>query len=99
MTETVQTKPTELPETLNVSNIDDFVSLLTGWHVTKVKVLEHMLSIPEGTEVEFEGQTLVLTADILKGFVIGLNVALAELGILPFAAVEESTTSDEPKGS
>lgn len=80
-------------ETLEVETLDMFVKLLTQWHASKVKVLEHMLQIPEGTEVEYAGlNSKPLTGELHLGFIIGLTVALSELGILPF--VTESETND-----
>ena len=88
-------------ETVVVADIDQFIQLLSGWHQNKVKNLEHMLEVPEGVEVEFNDEgTQILTGDLHKGFLIGLSLALMELGTLPFAAeteVEnEPSASDEP---
>jgi hypothetical protein len=87
------------PETVVVQDIDQFIQLLNGWHQDKVKTLEHMLSVPEGTEVRFNDEgPQTLTGDMLKGFVIGLSLGLMELGTLPFAAEMDDTpaSSDEP---
>ena len=73
------------PETLLIKDIDQFVNLLTRWHAEKVKVLEHMLEVPDGTEMERDGVSVVLTADMLAGFKAGIDLALMELGSLPFA--------------
>ena len=86
-------------ETVVVADIDQFIQLLFGWHDGKVKVLEHMLSIPEGTEITFNNEgTKILAGDLHKGFIIGLSLALMELGTLPFAAEMDPTpaTPDEP---
>jgi hypothetical protein len=87
------------PETVVVQDIDQFIQLLNGWHQDKVKTLEHMLSVPEGTEVRFNDEgPQILQGDMLKGFVIGLSLGLMELGTLPFAAEMDDTpaSSDEP---
>jgi hypothetical protein len=89
------------PETVIVSDIDQFIQLLSGWHESKVKTLEHMLSMPEGIEVTFNSETpQILSGDLHKGFIMGLSLALMELGTLPFAVemeVEQSTApADEP---
>lgn len=77
---------TQKPETVVVNDLDEFVRTLVGWHNHKVKVLEHMAEIPTGTEVVFnQGPPVVLEGDMLKGFCMGLNLALMELGNLPFA--------------
>jgi hypothetical protein len=76
---------TDSSDTLEVESLDMFVKLLTQWHASKVKVLEHMLQIPEGTEVEYgDMASKPLSGDLHQGFLIGLTVALSELGILPF---------------
>ena len=74
------------PETILIGDIDQFVNLLTRWHVEKVKVLEHMLEVPDGTEMECDGASVVLTGDMLAGFKAGINLSLMELGILPFVS-------------
>lgn len=73
---------------LLIDDVDQFAVLITDWHSRKVAVLEHMMSVPAGTEMEVSGEceptTLILTADILDGFRAGLGLALIELGELPF---------------
>ena len=92
-----QTPPTQ-PETLYVENMDHFIALLFAWHENKVKTLEHMMSIPEGTEVTFGDEMVqVLSNDVLKGFQIGLSLALIEMGQLPFMA--EPAADDTPTAS
>ena len=75
------------PETVVVSDLDEFVRTLVGWHNHKVKVLEHMMEIPSGTEVVFnKNAPMVLEGELLKGFCMGIQLALMELGKLPFEA-------------
>lgn len=99
--QTTQTTEQAQPETLYVESIDQFIALLFAWHENKIKTLEHMLSIPEGTEVAFGDETpTVLSGDVLKGYQMGLGLALIEVGTLPFMAEpvpsdETSATSDE----
>lgn len=90
-------------ETLVVADMDQFIQLLFLWHKDKVQVLEHMLSVPEGTEVTFNDESpLSLSGDLYKGFVMGLSLGLMELGHLPFATEpqkeeqEQFAASDEP---
>lgn len=85
----------QIPDTVAINDLDHFVRALTGWHSHKVKVLEHMAEIPSGTEVTFnQGPPVVLEGDLLKGFCMGLNLALMELGKLPFAAEMEEDKED-----
>jgi len=82
-------------EAILVENIDTFVQMLIGWHQDKVRVLEHMLAVPEGTAVSFNGEDdISLSGDVYKGFQIGLSLGLMELGRLPFAI--EMTDDEAP---
>lgn len=79
-------------ETVMIDSLDQFVRALHNWHHNKVQTLKHLQSIPEGTEVsEDDGTPQVLTGDLLKGFILGLTVALSEMGTLPFEAEVEFT--------
>lgn len=93
-----QPKPEAAAETLYVENIDHFIALLFAWHENKIKTLEHMMSIPEGTEVSFSDEPpTMLSGDVLKGYQMGLALALIEVGTLPFMAEPvEPQNTDEP---
>lgn len=84
-------------ETVPVTDLDHFVSLLTNWHSNKVAMLKHMMTIPEGTEAELSGgDQVIMTGDILKGFRMGLTICLSEMGTLPFVAeMEEQANAVE----
>lgn len=72
--------------TVHIESVNQFVGILQGWHDKKVKVLEHMLTVPEGTEMQVAGESAaVLTGDMLAGFKAGIQLSLMELGKLPFA--------------
>ena len=44
-------------ESIEVNDLDDFVKILTGWHQERVKVLQHLMTIPDtGVQIELEGQ-------------------------------------------
>lgn len=80
----------EVSEVIEIKSLDNFILVLMDWHETKVKELEHLLSIPEGIAVSVnEEPPLTLQGDLHKGFLIGLSVALIELGHLPFISSEE----------
>lgn len=88
---------------VDITDLDSFVRALTGWHTSKVAVLEHMKSIPPGTEATFsegvnEGQLVKLEGEFLEGFKLGLTLSLMELGTLPFVAEfdEEPEDGDTP---
>ena len=88
MTETTP-QPTP-PETIEITDVNQFVGILIDWHAKKVAILEHMLQVPEGTEMIVDGGTpVILTGDMLAGVQAGISMALMELGILPFVAEME----------
>ena len=95
MNETTAPTPNHNPgDTVEVDNIDHFVTILTGWHTNKVKLLQHMIDLPDGTEMESDGGVkLMLSGDVLAGFQAGIALALMELGTLPFAAEVEVNAS------
>lgn len=72
--------------TIPISDLNEFVTRLISWHTHKVEILEHLKSIPENSGVQQDdGKEIPLTGDLHKGFLLGLHVALCELGTLPFA--------------
>ena len=103
MTETVETKPeaVEQAETVHVTDLDQFVTLLIRWHDTKVRLLKHMETIPEDAVVEIDGVDHAFSPEMRQGFKLGITVALSELGTLPFAAEvdEEPAASNDPQGN
>lgn len=89
-----------------ITNIDMFAGYLTAWHQRKVATLQHMLSVPEGTEftvnINGEEKSIILQGDVLTAFQGGVVTALSELGTLPFDSipVEESKEANpEANGS
>lgn len=92
------------PETVAIDSLDQFVRALLAWHSNKVQLLQHMLNVPEGTEVSSEDTApKVLEGDFRDGFILGLKVALSEMGELPFEAeveyVKEELMADPPTES
>lgn len=86
---------TETPDTLlAVNDLDQFVQMLSSWHTKKVAVLKHMQNIPETAEVSIgDGPTVQMTGSFREGFLLGLSIALSELGELPFVAEMEDASS------
>jgi len=84
-------------ESVEVNDLDAFVKILFGWHQGRVKVLQHLLTVPAtGIEMQLDGQDdTPLVGDYHKGFIFGLNVALGELGKLPFVAELEEAASPQ----
>lgn len=76
--------------TIEVDDVDTLVKLLTGWHSRKVKVLEHLLKLEGGIEMQVgDDEPIKLEGDVLKGMKAGVQLALMELGKLPFAVEYE----------
>lgn len=76
-----------------VTDLNQFITLLGNWHSKRVKRLEEILQTPEGTEVSMgDAPPFTLTGDALKGFQIGVALSLSQLGKLPFEAEYETPT-------
>lgn len=85
------------PNLVEVADLNQFVTMLTAWHSTKVALLKHMLNVPEGTLTAFDEENYVsLSGDLRAGYQAGLTIALSELGTLPFLAELEQEDSPEP---
>lgn len=72
-----------------VDNIHEFVHFLNGWHQERVKQLRHMIEMPEGiTMIVGEGaeeKSVTMEGQLLAGFKAGVELALMQLGTLPFS--------------
>ena len=90
----------EPTETVAVESLDQFVMVLTAWHDNKCQVLKHLLEIPEGSEVQVsDDEPRIMTADLLVGFRLGIEMALSELGTLPFVAeMEDVPAANDAQG-
>lgn len=74
-------------EIVQVSNMSQFIALMQDWHATQVATVHHFTEMPSGVEVQVEGEEpFELEGDTLKGFKLGINMALSYLGELPFYA-------------
>lgn len=85
---------TQPDQVISIESLDHFVKILTAWHSAQCSVVKHMLELPEGSDFLIgEGEQeapLVLTGDAMTGFKFGIEMALMQLGTLPFVAeVEE----------
>lgn len=95
-------KTTEIPpaaETIQVNDLQQFVNIMVAWHSRKVKVLEHMLQMPDGIEMQVgDDAVIVLEGVAMQAYKAGINFALMEMGKLPFAVeYEQESANDEPK--
>lgn len=90
-------------EVTEFGSIDALATVVYNWHKNGVKLLKHMMEIPEGTEMTYAdngiGTTMTLEGNVLLAFKAGVAQALAELGTLPFYAELEDGTSTETNES
>jgi hypothetical protein len=84
-----------LAETIEIADLDQFVRVLVGWHSQKTAVLKHIIDIPVGSEMTFNdtGPPVIMAGDFLDGFKAGIDLALIELGVLPFVYEQEADTT------
>ena len=79
-------------ETIDVESLDDFVHMLVSWHSRKCAILKHMMDLPEGSSMQIgEGESVTMTGDMLVVFKAGIELALMELGTLPFQYSTETS--------
>lgn len=81
----------EIAELEAIQDLNHFYHLLQSWHDQAVAIVEHFLEIPEGTPIQLgqDGKEIVLEGDAHVAFQAGLITALANLGNLPFHAMED----------
>lgn len=78
-----------------ITDINQFVAILSAWHATKVSILQHMLTIPEGTKMSVQdGPEVVLTGEMLMGMQAGIELCLMELGDLPFEVIKNDPVAE-----
>ena len=78
-----------------IETLEQFMPLLKAWHTHQVATLQHMQTIPEGTDVAVEGDPpFTLTGDVMKAFQMGISISLAHLGTLPFNEYEDAAPTE-----
>lgn len=91
---TPQTEDTD--QIIPIESVDQMAHLLNQWHQHKLRVLQHMVAIPEGSEVSINEETEhKLEGDMLKGFQIGVSLCLIEFNSLPFSPLDQEDSSDD----
>lgn len=71
---------------IDVIDMSTLVKLLARWHANTATRCEHLLELPDGQVVQIDNDPeLVITGDVRKGFLLGVNMALMEFGTLPFS--------------
>jgi hypothetical protein len=81
---TATTEPAEDPDTIFVTSIDDFATHIAAWHEVKVKLLKHLLRVPEGATFKIGEDELALTGNAHKAFKLGIELAILQIQELPF---------------
>lgn len=83
---------------VDMNDMNTFLQMLMGWHEHQVALVNHLLEIPEDTEIDRgEGtERITLSGDLRKGLIMGVQMALGYLGELPFVAeFQEEPESQE----
>lgn len=81
-----QNQPMPVPDIIVIDDLSKFVQVLATWHAEKCAVVQHLLAVPEDTAFEIGDETLVLAGPALAGFKFGIELAMMQLGTLPFVA-------------
>lgn len=72
------------PEDLVVDDINRFAQLMMQWFNIRTNQIKKLLTVPAGAGFEVGGEDILLEGDTLKGFKFGVEMALMQLGTLPF---------------
>lgn len=76
-----------------IQDMDSFGALVTDWHGKVMHDLDHLMTLPEGSESELYDAktdtttTVVIEGDAYKAFMAAVMAAKAIVGKLPFSAV------------
>ena len=81
------TNPTD--DMVPVENVNQFAAYVAHWFGNRQAQLRHLLTVPEGTTFTIgegaEEQALELSGTSLAAFKFGVEMAIMQLGQLPFA--------------
>lgn len=89
-------------EIIEITDLNHFVQAINHWHSNVMSRALHFLEVPDGITAQIgsndTAELLVLSGDTLKGFRLGVELALNEFRSLPFKyELEENRASpDEP---
>lgn len=87
----------DLTQPIVLETFHDFVRVLFNWHGEKIKRMQQMRDIDAGITLEFNGIDHPMDGEFGKGFRIGIQIGLMELGKLPFMAeINKPKGDDEP---
>ena len=77
-------------EMVAVTDLDQFITLLTDWHNRQVAIVKHLNNAPQGIKILIgegeEAKEKTLEGEFLEGFQLGIGLAFNYFGTLPFMA-------------
>lgn len=77
-------------ETVPINDVNQLAQLFMAWHKRQVAKVEHYLQVPEGQEIQIgQNPPFILEGNMMVAFKAAINLALNDLGTLPFAAETE----------
>ena len=93
MNEENNTQDPQMNQIEEITTIDQLSQLLAAWYDRQIAILNHLRDVPAGTQVqvgdEEASEIHVLEGDVLTGYLLGLNLALSNIGSLPFIMMGE----------
>lgn len=87
-------------EAVDISDINQFAGMVAVWFKAKQDQLKHLLTVPAGATFEIdenaETSTLILDGSNLTSFKFGIELALMQLGELPFVVEFDEAPAEAP---
>ena len=93
MNEEDNTQDPQMNQIEEITTISQLSQLLVTWYDNQIAILDQLKNVPAGTQVQVgdkeANETYVLEGDVLTGYLLGLNLALSNIGSLPFIMMDE----------
>ena len=93
MNEENNTQDPQMNQIEEITTISQLSQLVATWYDNQIAILNHLRDVPVGTQVqsgdEDASEIYVLEGDVLIGYHLGLNLALSNIGSLPFIMMDE----------
>lgn len=88
----------ELPtDTVEITDMDSMFKAVNTWYTVSRMELDSVLNLPDDYEIKIEGPTgeqVPLTSEEMKGFKLGIQLALDTLGDLPIGVTAAESDTD-----
>lgn len=92
-----QSPPTP-PDTIPIKDLDHFVKVMVAWHSEKAQLVQHLLTVPDGSEFQVGDESVItLTGETLSSFKLGIEMTMMHLGSLPFVVELEEAAQLDPE--